>query len=89
MTLTSVETVVAKAQTAQAEIETASQKTVDELITGLAWAILEPKTNRSLAEQAVRDTGLGNADDKIIKNHRKTLGLLRDLKHAPSCGIVR
>ena len=89
MTLTSVETVFAKAQTAQAEIETASQKTVDELITGLAWAILEPKTNRSLAEQAVRDTGLGNVDDKIIKNHRKTLGLLRDLKHAPSCGIVR
>ena len=89
MTLTSVETVVAKAQTAQAEIETTSQKTVDELITGLAWAILEPKTNRSLAEQAVRDTGLGNVDDKIIKNHRKTLGLLRDLKHAPSCGIVR
>jgi len=66
MTLTSVETVVGKAQTAQAEIETASQITVDELITGLAWAILEPKTNRSLAEQAVRDTGLGNVDDKII-----------------------
>ena len=72
MTLTSVETVVAKAQTAQAEIETASQKTVDELITGLAWAILEPKTNRSLAEQAVRDTGLGNADDLLLtKNHRE------------------
>ena len=89
MTLTSVETVVAKAQTAQAEIETVSQKTVDELITGLAWAILEPRTNRSLAEQAVLDTGLGNVEDKIIKNHRKTLGLLRDLKHAPSCGIIR
>ena len=89
MTLSSVETVVGKAQTAQAEIEKASQKTVDELITGLAWAILEPGTNRSLSEQAVLDTGLGNVEDKIIKNHRKTLGLLRDLKHAPSCGIIR
>ncbi len=90
MTLTSVETVVGKAQTAQAEIETASQITVDELITGLAWAILEPKTNRSLAEQAVRDTGLGNVDDKIIKNHRKTLGLMRDIETCADLpGVIR
>ena len=89
MTQNSVETVIAQARAAQVQFEEAGQEVVDELVVGLAWAILEPETNRSLAEQAVRDTGLGNVEDKIFKNHRKTLGLLRDLKNAPSCGIIR
>lgn len=84
-----VETLVAQARTAQAQFEAARQAEVDELLVGLAWAILEPETNRSLAEQAVRDTGLGDVDDKITKNHRKTLGLLRDLRNAPSAGVIR
>ena len=89
MPQTTVETVVAQARAAQVQFETASQEVVDELIVGLAWAVIEPETNRSLAEQAVLETGLGNVEDKIIKNHRKTLGLLRDLKNTPSCGIIR
>jgi sulfoacetaldehyde dehydrogenase len=89
MLQTTVETVVAQARAAQTQFETASQQVVDELIIGLAWAIIEPETNRSLAEQAVLETGLGNVEDKIIKNHRKTLGLLRDLKKAISCGIIQ
>ena len=84
-----VETVVAQARAAQTQFESANQATVDELIVGLAWAILAPETNRSLAEQAVRDTGLGVVEDKITKNHRKTLGLLRDLRNAPSVGVIR
>ena len=67
MSQTNVETVVAQAQAAQAEFEAVSQEVVDELLVGLAWAVLEPDTNRSLAEQAVRDTGLGNVEDKIIR----------------------
>src|SRR4030095_9244874 len=49
---------------------------------------MEPSRNRALAELAVRDTGLGNVADKIAKNHRKTLGLLRDLKGAKSVGVI-
>ena len=89
MPSSSVEIVVAQARAAQAQFESASQAAVDELIVGLAWAILEPETNRSLAEQTVRDTGLGDVEDKITKNHRKTLGLLRDLRNAPSVGVIR
>ena len=89
MTQIRVKTLIAQARTAQAQFEADSQEVVDELIVGLAWAILEPGTNRSLAEQAVQETGLGDVKDKIIKNHRKTLGLLRDLKNVPSCGIIR
>jgi sulfoacetaldehyde dehydrogenase len=49
---------------------------------------MEPTRNRALAETAVRDTGLGNVADKIAKNHRKTLGLLRDLHGAISTGVL-
>ncbi len=89
MSQSPVKNVVIQARTAQAQFELSGQEVVDELVVGLAWEILEPKTNHSLAEQAVRDTGLGDVEDKIIKNHRKTLGLLRDLKNAPSVGIIQ
>ena len=49
---------------------------------------MEPARNRTLAELAVRDTGLGDVADKIDKNHRKTLGLLRDLQGAVSTGVI-
>ncbi|MGH8639960.1 MAG: acylating sulfoacetaldehyde dehydrogenase, partial [Burkholderiales bacterium] len=50
--------------------------------------IMAPERNRILAELAVRDTGLGRVQDKLDKNHRKTLGLLRDLRGAKSVGVV-
>ena len=49
---------------------------------------MQPETNQRLSEQAVADTGLGKVADKITKNHRKTLGLLRDLKHAKTVGVI-
>ncbi len=89
MSQISIETIIKQAKVAQTEFESAGQEVVDELITGLAWALLEPGTNRSLSNQAIHDTGMGNADDKFTKNYRKTLGLLRDLKNAPSVGVIK
>lgn len=83
-----VSALVARARKAQAAIEKYSQAQLDELVTAAGWAIMEPSRNRTLAEIAVRDTGLGSVDDKINKNHRKTLGLLRDLKGAISTGVL-
>jgi len=79
---------VRRARAAQAAIARYSQGQLDELVTAAGWAIMEPSRNRLLAEIAVRDTGLGNVDDKINKNHRKTLGLLRDLQGAISTGVL-
>lgn len=79
---------VARARTAQAVYAGYDQAAVDEVVTAVAWTLLEPANNRRLAEQAVADTGLGRVADKITKNHRKTLGLLRDLKRARSVGVV-
>jgi sulfoacetaldehyde dehydrogenase len=84
-----VEQLVARARIAQRQIDGYSQQQVDLMVSSVAWAILEPARNRALAEMAVRDTGLGDIDDKIAKNFRKTLGLLRDLKAAVTVGVVR
>src|ERR1700751_842665 len=79
---------VARARAAQRAFESATQGRVDEVVTAVGWAIVEPGRNRALAERAVRDTGLGNVEDKIAKNRRKTMGLLRDLSGAKSVGVI-
>lgn len=80
---------VRRARAAQAIAARYSQAQLDELATAAGWAIMEPSRNRRLAELAVRDTGLGSVEDKINKNHRKTLGLMRDLQGAISTGVLR
>ncbi|MCC6196906.1 MAG: aldehyde dehydrogenase family protein [Burkholderiales bacterium] len=77
-----------RARAAQKAIDGCDQARADELAIAAAWAIVEPGRNRTLAECAVRDTGLGNVADKIAKNRRKTMGLLRDLAGARTTGII-
>jgi sulfoacetaldehyde dehydrogenase len=84
----SVAALVARARAAQRAFEYAGQEALDTAANAAAWAIMEPGRNRQLAELAVRDTGLGNADDKFRKNYRKTLGLLRDLHGQKTCGVI-
>jgi sulfoacetaldehyde dehydrogenase len=79
---------VDRARRAQAVAETYTQRQIDDVVDAVAWAIVEPTRARELADLAVRDTGLGNADDKFTKNRRKTMGTLRDLQGAPSVGEI-
>jgi sulfoacetaldehyde dehydrogenase len=83
-----VSALVARARAAQQIADGYDQARVDELVAAAGWAIMEPARNRELAERAVADTGIGNVADKIAKNHRKTLGLLRDLQGARSVGVI-
>jgi len=77
--LADVDAIVARARAAQAKFEAGgSQALYDRAAQAAGWAIMEPTRNRHLAELAVETTGLGNVPDKITKNHRKTLGLMRD-----------
>jgi sulfoacetaldehyde dehydrogenase len=79
---------VHRARAAQAIANSYDQARVDELVAAAGWAIIEPARNRELAQLAVDDTGVGNVQDKVRKNHRKTLGLLRDLQGAKSVGVI-
>ena len=83
-----VRALIDRARAAQRKYAHYTQAQLDEVVTAVGWAIMAPERNRALAEIAVRDTGLGNVADKIDKNHRKTLGLLRDLEGAVSTGVL-
>jgi sulfoacetaldehyde dehydrogenase len=87
--LISVDAVLKRAGTAQKAYEAgATQDRYDRAAQAAAWAIMEPTRNKTLAELAVKTTGLGNVRDKITKNHRKTLGLMRDIANVKTCGVV-
>ena len=87
-TSAAVSELVARARKAQAIINEYTQEQVDEVVTALGWSIINPDHNAELANMSVADTGLGNVEDKITKNHRKTLGLLRDLEGVKTVGVV-
>ena len=79
-TIEIIQSLVHRAKEAQKKIEKYNQEQVDEVVTAVAWALCNPSTNKLISNLAVDSTGLGNSEDKISKNKRKTLGLLRDLK---------
>jgi sulfoacetaldehyde dehydrogenase len=79
---------VGRARRAMAGFLAADQARVDEAVTALAWSLYEPGRARELAELAVRDTGLGNVESKVVKNQRKTFGTLRDLLRVRTVGAI-
>ncbi len=83
-----IQSLVHRAKEAQKKIEKYNQEQVDEVVTAVAWALCNPSTNKLISNLAVDTTGLGNAEDKISKNKRKTLGLLRDLKGVKTVGVI-
>lgn len=85
-----VDELVERARVAQRAFEASgSQQRYDMAALAAAWALMEPARNAELATMAVEMTGLGNVKDKIIKNHRKTLGVLRDIKGSKTHGIIK
>jgi len=83
-----IQSLVHRAKEAQKKFEKYNQEQVDEVVTAVAWALCNPSTNNLISNLAVDSTGLGNAEDKISKNKRKTLGLRRDLKGVKTVGVI-
>ena len=84
-----VDAAVARARAAQARFaDGADQARYDRAALAVGWALMEPGRNAALSRLAVESTGLGKVEDKIAKNHRKTLGLLRDLAAVRTAGVI-
>ena len=84
-----IDKLVATARKAQQNYEArGSQELFDLACQAVGWALMQPENNSELSKLAVSETGLGNVQDKIQKNHNKTLGLLRDLKDIKSFGHI-
>ncbi len=78
-----IDAIVDRARVAQPKyVAGADQARYDTAALAAAWALMQPERNAELSEMAVATTGLGNVTDKITKKHRKTLGLLRDIRQA-------
>ena len=87
--IAAIDEMVAAARVAQDAYEAkGSQALFDSACQAVAWVLMEPARNKMLAKMAVAETGLGRIEDKIRKNHNKTLGLMRDLKDVTSFGHV-
>lgn len=83
-----VSEIMEKARRAQRTFANASQERADEAVAAVAWSLYKPENARAMAELAVKDTGLGNVEDKVVKNQRKTFGTLRDLLRVKSVGVI-
>ena len=86
--ITIVDRLIEQGRGAMAEIVSADQAGIDEIVTAIAWSLYKPENARRLAEMAVADTGIGNVKDKVVKNQRKTFGALRDLMRVKTVGII-
>ncbi len=82
-----IDNLVIDSRLAQSVINNYSQEKVDEMILAVAWEVIRPENNKTLSDLAVKQTGLGNVEDKMLKNKRKTIGLLRDLKNLKTVSL--
>jgi len=83
-----IQSLLKNGRQAMSEIAHFDQGEIDTLVTAVAWSLYKPENARRLAEMAVADTGIGNVEDKVIKNQRKTFGTLRDLMRARTVGVI-
>ncbi|MCK7487153.1 MAG: hypothetical protein MZU97_17805 [Bacillus subtilis] len=79
---------LARAKEAQRIVASYSQEEIDRVCVAIGWEVYQDDNIRQLAAKAVEDTGMGNAVDKFTKHKNKVLGVLKDLQHAKSVGLI-
>ena len=55
----------------------------------MGWELQKEETAKELARLAVDESGIGVYEDKLHKIQNKTRGVMRDMKGAKTCGLVR
>ena len=81
------EDMLARARTAQAQIEHWSQEQLDRLSQAIAWYAGNEKTFTRLAEQGVDESGIGDRAGRPAKRFKIQM-VLRDVLRTPSTGVV-
>lgn len=77
---------VSKARAAQAVFESFSQEQVDAIVKGIGKYVYD--NAEILARMAVDETGIGNYDDKVLKNKGKARIIWNSLKGKKSRGVI-
>ena len=78
---------IKRAKKAQEIYSTFSQEQVDAIFK--AAAVAADKARIPLAKMAVKDTGMGIVEDKIIKSHFASEYIYNKHKNAKTCGIIK
>ncbi|HTG80539.1 MAG TPA: aldehyde dehydrogenase family protein [Geobacteraceae bacterium] len=81
-----VDEMIARAQKAAEAFSGFGQLEVDRIVAAMTRAGVA--NERKLAEMAVEETGIGNVEDKVIKNHFGTQVVYDYMKGKPSVGII-
>ena len=77
---------IEKSRSAQTDFETFSQEEVDKIVKAVAKTIFD--NAKELAEMAVKETRMGNVEDKILKKLGKSRIIWNSLKGKKSVGII-
>ncbi len=77
---------IEQVRAAQREFATFSQEKVDKIF--LAAASAANKMRIPLAKMAVEETGMGVAEDKVIKNHYAAEYIYNAYKDTKTCGVI-
>lgn len=82
----SLEATLAEVRAAQQKFATYTQEQVDKIF--LAAATAANKARIPLAKMAVEETGMGIAEDKVIKNHYAAEYIYNAYKNVKTCGVI-
>ena len=82
----SLQNTITKVRKAQEEFSKFSQEKVDKIFR--AAAIAANQARIPLAQMAVKETGMGVVEDKIIKNHYAAEFIYNKYKNEKTCGVV-
>jgi succinate-semialdehyde dehydrogenase len=83
---TEIQDLIAKARAAQAVFETFKQEQVDAIVRDIGKYVYD--NAEPLARMAVDETGIGNYEDKILKNKGKARVIWNNLKGKKSRGVI-
>src|SRR5690606_31360123 len=83
---TEIQDLVAKARAAQAAFEAFSQQQVDAIVRDIGKYVYD--NAEMLARMAVDETGIGDYNDKVLKNKGKARVIWNNLKDKKSRGII-
>jgi acetaldehyde dehydrogenase/alcohol dehydrogenase len=81
-----LDALVARVKAAQLKFATYSQKQVDTIFRAAALAASDARI--PLAEFAVKETGMGVVEDKVIKNHFASEYIYNKYKDEKTCGVI-
>ena len=82
----SFEDALQRVRAAQKEFATYTQEQVDKIF--FAAASAANKMRIPLAKAAVKETGMGVVEDKVIKNHYASEYIYNSYKYTKTCGVI-